>query len=118
MNARKPNLFHVLWTSVILVLRRPPKVCAEKCPMLVNSHGMTPDRNIRVVRSVRQAQWVCEPANGADGIPNTHKVRLAFARISLLEFLCQSKILIDASIGRSLLPAAFLKGMNCPHHAD
>ena len=75
MGTWKPNLFEVDGTTIVRV--GEPKVRSEKRSAFVNRNSVSPDQNVRIVRSERNTSWVLYPADGTHCVPNTDEVRLA-----------------------------------------
>src|SRR5216683_2862602 len=70
MDAGKPDLLQVLWTSFLRRCRRPPKVGSEERAAFVYRYRMPPVRDERIVRAVGESELMLDPAHGTDRIPD------------------------------------------------
>src|SRR5437870_6101349 len=90
MDSREPNLLHVL----VGTTSAAKKVLAEERPPLIDGNCMPHDMEIGVTggRREREMDGAVDPAHRADGVPDSHEVRLALARERLFEIRCDRKI--------------------------
>src|SRR5882762_10684878 len=91
MNARKPNLLHIL----LGVVRQAEKVLAKKCPSLIDGNSVAHDIEVRIVG--KRCKWevncvVDPPTHRADGIPNAYETWLGILREGFLEFTCNGEV--------------------------
>src|SRR6266700_2132308 len=91
MNAREPNLLHIL----LRVVRHAEEVLAKKCSSLIDGYSMAHDIKVRITGERRkwEANGVIDPAHRADSIPYAYEVRFALLRKVFLNSPATEKLI-------------------------